>query len=589
MPAGKIPAIAIASAMVSMALAGPGLADERIALVIGNADYTGMDDLNNPENDARAMADKLQEVGFSLVGDKPHLNVTYREMLRLLRTLHRTLVGSEGATSLVYFSGHGVSEGGDNWVIPVDAQDIQFREDVRDLAIGAREGIMSRLEDRGGGQNIVILDACRDSALQSWRPTKSSRIKGLARIEPLNPARTVIFYAASEGQYAYDGGGDLSPFTSAFLKEMDEPNKRLVDVFGDAAHAVQEATKNNLHGAQIPDMAGRPPRPAFKFRPGAAIAEPLNPAEEPQGLQVALPVEIDRGADAAADRTAARDLVVQQARPGEEIQDCPTCPRLVVVPPGVFEMGSPADIGADDETARHRVVIPEPIAVGMHEVKRSEFQKFLDETDRLAGDACWQYDGVARREGRGTVDPGFAQGENEPILCVSWKDAQAYVDWLSQETSRTYRLLSEAEWEYAARGGTATGRDRDDAGSGACENANGADRALRSRYDEWFALTAACDDGHAHTSEVGRYGANGFGLHDMLGNAREWVEDCWHPDYEGAPADGSAWTEGGDCRLRVLRGGSWLDGPGGVRFSNRDKSTTGIRFSANGFRVARTL
>ena len=591
MPAGKIAAIAIASAMVSLALAGPGFAVERIALVIGNADYTKMSKLNNPENDARAMADKLQEVGFSLVGEKPHINVTEREMVRLLKTLHRRLVRSEGATSLVYYSGHGVSEGGDNWLIPIDDSDIQFREDVSDFAVGARGDIMSRLEDRDGGHNIVILDACRDSNLESWRPTKSSGIKGLFRIEPPNVARTVIFYAASEGQYAYDGDGDLSPFTEAFLDAMDKPGERLMDVFNAAAEVVEKTTEHNIHGPQVPDMAGRTPRPPFRFR-DSGPDETAPAAETPQQLLAALPAEVDRKAEPTVNQAAQRDLVIQQPQqpqPGDEIRDCPDCPRLVVVPPGVFEMGSPADVGADDEAARHRVVIPESIAIGIYEVKRGEFLKFLDATDRLAGGSCWQYDGVARKEGRGPVDPGFAQGEDEPIVCASWTDAQAYVEWLSQETNQRYRLLSEAEWEYAARGGTDTARYWDDAGSGACDNANGADNSLKSRYGDWFDLTAACDDGSAHTSEAGRYGANEFGLHDMLGNAREWVEDCWHPNYDGAPEDGGAWTEGGNCGLRVLRGGSWLDGPGGVRSSTRDKSTPDVRFNANGFRIARAL
>ena len=288
---------------------------------------------------------------------------------------------------------------------------------------------------------------------------------------------------------------------------------------------------------------------------------------------------------AYADETpAARDLQFEG-----EFRDCPQCPRMVVVPAGIYEMGSDSGEGAHDETRRHRVTIAEPLAVGMFEVNRGEYMHFLEETNRSGGSACWQYDGVETKEGVGPADPGFIQGEREPMVCVSWSDAQAYAEWLSQRTKRKYRLLSESEWEYAARGGTVTTRYWDEGDSGPCGNANGADEALKARYTDWFELTAPCDDGHAYTSESGRYGPNEFGLYDMLGNAREWVEDCWHRDYDGAPGDGSAWTEGGNCALRVLRGGSWLDGPGGLRASSRDRGTPDIRFSANGFRVARTL
>ena len=589
MLARRITVIAIASAMISAAFALPAHAAKRIALVIGNAQYEKMSDLANPANDARAMADKLRELNFELVGGKAHLDVTRAEMLELLFDLEDRLWQSAGATALVYYSGHGIATDGDNWLVPVDDSRIRFQENVPDHAIPARAKLLRRLEDRGGGFNIVILDACRNNPLASRRSTKSSGTKGLARIEPSSESNTVIFYAASPGKEAYDGHGDFSPFATALLAEMDKPNTPLVEVIRSTTSAVKAATTGWHRGVQAPYQEGQFPDQPFILRPAAVAADPAPAAEAPKELQAALPAQADPEAAPSVAQATQRDLVVRQPQPGEEIQDCPACPRLIVVPKGVFEMGSPADIGADDEILRHRVAIAEPIAVGIFEVKRSEFMQFVDETDRGTGDACWQYDGMARTEGRGPTDPGFAQGEDEPIVCASWMDAQAYVEWLSEKTNRSYRLLSEAEWEYAARGGTDTARYWDGTDAGPCDNANGADLALTQRYAGWFELTAACDDGHAHTSAAGQFGPNEFGLHDMLGNAREWVEDCWHPDYNGAPEDGSAWTEGGDCGLRVLRGGSWLDGPGGLRSPTRDKSTPGVRFSANGFRVARAL
>ena len=169
---------------------------------------------------------------------------------------------------------------------------------------------------------------------------------------------------------------------------------------------------------------------------------------------------------------------------------------------------------------------------------------------------------------------------------MSWEDAQAYVGWLSRESGAEYRLLSEAEWEYAARGGTETARYWGEGETEQCRHANGADAAAKQKYHRWTVVE--CDDGHVHTAPVGSYTRNGFGLSDVLGNVGEWVEDCWNDSYAGAPADGTAWKQG-NCYYRVLRGGSWINDPRNRRSANRHWSTTGDRGSNVGFRVARSL
>ena len=183
--------------------------------------------------------------------------------------------------------------------------------------------------------------------------------------------------------------------------------------------------------------------------------------------------------------------------------------------------------------------------------------------------------------------PGFVQGDGHPVVCVSWTDAQAYVRWLSEETGKGYRLPSEAEWEYAARGGKTTSRYWGNGSSAQCAHANGADASAKRVHSGW--PVASCDDGVVHTASAGSYDANAFGLFDVLGNVWEWTEDCWHGTYAGAPGDGSAWTRSGDCGLRVLRGGSWDLRPRVLRSALRDRNTTGIRVSSAGFRVSRTL
>ena len=175
------------------------------------------------------------------------------------------------------------------------------------------------------------------------------------------------------------------------------------------------------------------------------------------------------------------------------------------------------------------------------------------------------------------------------MVSVSWDDAQVYVRWLSAKTGKRYRLPSESEWEYAARAGTRTSRPWGDSESGQCRYANGLDAAAKRGFRTWEAATvASCDDGRALTAPVGRYEANAWGLHDVLGNVWEWTRDCWNGSYAGAPRDGSAWNSG-DCSRHVLRGGSWGSVPRLLRSANRHGSISGDRSHDTGFRVARTL
>ena len=275
---------------------------------------------------------------------------------------------------------------------------------------------------------------------------------------------------------------------------------------------------------------------------------------------------------------------------GEKFRDCPECPEMAVLPAGSYRMGSPLyEQGRqDDEGPVHDVTFGAPFALGVYEVTVAEFGRFVDETGYSAGSSCWTFEGgkVEDRTGRGWRNPGFGQSGGHPAACVNWNDAQAYAAWLSRRTGEAYRLPSESEWEYAARAGTATSRYWGEGESGQCGHANGADASAKERYS--VSAVASCRDGHAHTAPAGSFTANGWGLHDMLGNVWVWTADCWNRSYAGSPTDGSAW-EYGDCAKRVLRGGSWVDKPSDLRAANRDRYATGFRISGVGFRVARTL
>ena len=238
-------------------------------------------------------------------------------------------------------------------------------------------------------------------------------------------------------------------------------------------------------------------------------------------------------------------------RPGDSFKDCADCPEMVVVPSGAFRMGDLQGGGDSDEKPVHDVRIGYSFAVGKFEVTFTEW------------DACVSAGGCG---GYRPADQGWGRGWR-PVMKVSWDDAQAYVSWLSAKTGQSYRLLSEAEWEYVARAGTGT----------------------KYSWGNQFDSAKANNNGST-TRPVGSYEPNGFGLYDVHGNVLEWVEDCWHDDYNGAPTDGSAWTSGSDCSRRVLRGGAWYYNPGALGAAYRSWLGTGDRDDDRvGFRLARTL
>ena len=274
-------------------------------------------------------------------------------------------------------------------------------------------------------------------------------------------------------------------------------------------------------------------------------------------------------------------------QPGKRFRDCADCPEMVVVPAGSFRMGDLSGGGDSDEKPVHQVTIPRAFAVGKYEVTRGAYALFARATGRSSGDGCYVYDGKKwnKESSKGWQNPGYSQTERDPVSCVNWDDAKAYVSWLSDKTGKQYRLLSESEWEYAARSRSATKYSFGDSESSLCRHGNGADSSTGFKWKN-----ASCNDGYGEkTAPVGSFEANGFGLHDMHGNVWEWTEDCWNENYNGAPDDGEARTTG-SCTERVLRGGSWYSEPGFLRAAYRYGFFTSFRnYSEFGFRIARTL
>jgi formylglycine-generating enzyme required for sulfatase activity len=246
---------------------------------------------------------------------------------------------------------------------------------------------------------------------------------------------------------------------------------------------------------------------------------------------------------------------------GDAFKECLRgCPEMVVVPAGEFMMGSPTaeKDRNNDESPRHKITIARPFAVSRFDVTFADW------------DACVSVGTCARRD-EGGPDTILGRPDKQPFTYVSWRDAAAYAGWLSTMTEKTYRLLTEAEWEYAARAGTTTAYYWGDKIGMWKANCNG----CRSKWDNM-------------PSPVGSFPPNRFDLYDMAGNVWQWVQDCYHENYNGAPTDGSAWI-GGYCAYHVVRGGSWLSAPRDLRSASRRQLSPGGRDFGVGFRVGRTL
>ena len=238
--------------------------------------------------------------------------------------------------------------------------------------------------------------------------------------------------------------------------------------------------------------------------------------------------------------------------PGAVFKDCETCPEMVVIPAGSFQMGDLNDTGLSNEKPVQEVKIGYSFAVGKYKITQAEWRAVMGK------------------------NPSEFKGSQKPVENVSWDEAKSFVKKLSEQTGKEYRLLSEAEWEYMPRAGSTTkypwGDEID---------------SSKAKYK--------IKGSEKGTVPVGSYSANAFGVHDTAGNVGEWVEDCLHDNYKDAPTDGSAWlsASGSDCKERVLRGGSWsgdsLNAPWFLRSAVRGANFPASGYDNNGFRIARTL
>ena len=414
------------------------------------------------------------------------------------------------------------------------------------------------LADSPATVKLLLVDACRNN------PTEGNR-GGIPFAPPPVPASVAALFSCSDGEVAWDDA-DLGGGHGVFFHYVIEGLKGAADQeSGNRDNKVSLAELTAFTQAKVLDFVshrrGRRQMPTLQGRAG-----PVTLLDVPRGLSPGI---------------ITNSLGMM----------------FVLIKAGEFLMGSPdSDKDADDdEKPQHRVRITRPFYLGVHEVTRGQFRRFVDdsgyqteaEKDGIGGwgwnEAANKFEQAPRYTWR---EAGFEQTDLHPVVNVSWNDAVAFAEWLGKKEGKTYRLPTEAEWEYACRAGTTTRYFPGDDAEGLAEVGNVADGTAREKYPNWND-TIAAHDGFVYTAPVGRYRPNAWGLHDMHGNVLEWCRDRYGKDfYKSSRVDDPAGPLALEARSRVFRGGCWLSIPRGCRSADRDWSSPGLRNNNLGFRLA---
>ncbi len=520
------------------------------------------------------MAATFAELGFVVITG---LDLDKAAMDRKIREFADSLAGAEAG--VFFYAGHGLQVAGNNYLVPIDAS--LTTAAALDFEM-VRLDLVHRTMEREALTNIIFLDACRDNPLarnlsRSFGTRSADIGQGLAKIE--SGAGTLISFSTQPGNVALDGKGRNSPFTAALARRIRSSTSDLSGLLIDVRNDVMAATERK----QVPwDNSALTARFYFKT---PAIASATTVPNRP------------------ANATSATNPAPTTAR---EFQDCPDCPRMVVVPAGEFMMGTSEDEVAEAKTKpgtywwafyqqspKSRVRIQRPFALSRTHVTAGEFAAFVNATGYEPKKGCrnigksWALTDAAAS----WQAPGFPQNSRHPVVCVSWDDANAYAKWLADTTGKAYRLPSEAEAEYSVLG-TASGRSNmryffGDDERQLCAHANILDETTATAIPQWANMGAPCNDGFKYTAPAGSFKANSLGLHDIMGNAQIWTADCWNESHSGNLNDGSA-RGTGDCAQRVVKSSSW-NFSGIARPAMRITYPVGDRLDLVGFRVAMTL
>ena len=434
---------------------------------------------------------------------------------------------TDRSVAVFYFSGHGVQANNLNYLVPLRAR-LRAEADAPYEAFDMNRVLTYMEQANANGVNLVIMDACRAATLKGVKGWKQKKI-GFAQVTlPEGVSGTLLAYATAPGAASLEREGERnSIYTKHLLNALrDMPSLSLTDLLID----VRKAVKEDTGGEQVPwEAISLTER--FAFAEGEPTPEPTKkPTRKP----------------------TPRPSCWESETPGATCAEPTTGMEFVYVPGGCFQMGSPEseDGRYDNEGPVHEVCL-KGFWMGKFEVTQAQWQAVMN------------------------TNPSYFKGANRPIESITWNDAQDFLKKLSGGNA-AFRLPSEAEWEYACRAGT----------------------TMPFYFGETISTDQANYDGdytygngkkgqyRQQTTDVGSFPPNDFGLYDMHGNVWEWVADTYHDNYNGAPTDGSAWNSGGSDR--VLRGGSWYNGPGSVRSAVRSGYDPAGRNDFIGFRVART-
>jgi len=572
--------------MILLSLINYGYGEQRLALIIGNAAYDG-NALRNPVNDAADLSAVLRNLGFQVTLKQ---DVNQRQMEEAVNQFSGQV--KSGDIALFFYSGHGSQVNGENYLIPVK-ETIASEADCKYKAVNAN-WVVEKLER--ARLNIIILDACRDNPFRGVR----SGNKGMAAMSA-KPGGTYIVFATATGQTAADGQERNSPFTASLLKNLTLPDTKIEDIIKQVTLDVMQKTSNQ----QVPWISGNLIEDFYFISSGvqkkSSENQPrqenvlirenhLNEANRTNGekkskvevetieLTGALQITCNLSGDVYLD-----DDLVCSISPGEkkilrnikigdhilkiktkntentksiQVALDQTMPvhfefldfesNLVFVEGGTFQMGS--NDGGSDEKPVHTVTVSS-FYMGKYEVTQKEWMAIMGS------------------------NPSNWKGDNLPVENVSWNDVQEFIRRLNEKTGGNYRLPTEAEWEYAARGG-----------------AVGARRAVPFKYagsDIADAVAWYSGNSGNKTHSVGQNQPNELGIYDMSGNVWEWCQD-WYSDsyYSGSPGNNPQGPVSGT--YRVLRGGSWDYSEGVLRSANRDGGKPGGRNFSLGFRCVRS-
>ncbi|WP_338845279.1 SUMF1/EgtB/PvdO family nonheme iron enzyme [Massilia sp. W12] len=581
-------ALLVFAALAAALLPGLALAQEvrvakRMALLIGNEKYTSERTLNTPRRDVAKLAKVFKDdLRFDEVVAKTDL--TYLQMKNLVWEFAHKAQAAD--TVVFYFSGHGINADGKSFLLGTDAHTGDSDPWAWETQGLQTHEVRNKLNDKGRRITLLILDACRDGPGEGKSGTKGIVSTG-------GGEGLLIAYATAYGKTAKDS----STYADALAAALRE-KKPLTTQLDFVAETVRKQTDGKQRPMKEGDLDGKRfllseyapsidpdiDDAAFKrcatavsvdacqaYVQGYANGKWLEQARNLQAVAKARQAAVSAANIAPVPSLTPASQPVVELKTGEAWKECDVCPEMVAIPAGRFVMGDDKS-GWDSEKPAHAVEV-KAFMLGKYEVTVAQYLACV--AARACPELEWREKGSKYHyqhgsDGHYRILGAALTDEQHPIVGISWQDAKKYVAWLNAKTRGDYRLPSEAEWEYVARAGSRTTWHFGD------------DEAQLGRY-AWYS-----DNAGGKTHAVGGKQANPWGLHDMHGNVGEWVEDCWHANYQGAPADGSAWLQSCFEGTRVLRGGSLSGADIFSRAANRGPSTPDYRYFNLGLRVART-